>query len=68
MSIERTMERHAFASLRIIAPEPSTGNSWEFEPLNLLASIDRQLLRSSAMDRQEETIAPERGSRRARIS
>jgi hypothetical protein len=40
--------------LRTIAPSQAQVTPTEFEPLNVPAAIDRQLLRSSAMDRREE--------------
>jgi hypothetical protein len=55
-------------SLRPIAPSQGQVTPTEFEPSNVLVSIDRQLLRSSALDRQEEPIASSaRASRRTRI-
>ncbi len=40
--------------LRTIAPSQAQVTPTELERFNLLASIDRQLLRSSLMDRHEE--------------
>lgn len=61
MSIDAATARHAHSvgvtSSRACAsshPSQAQVTPTEFEPLNVLASIDRQLPRSSAMDRQEE--------------
>ena len=53
--VSRSLRRSdLFVSLRPIAPSQAQVTPTEFEPLNVLVSIDRQLLRSSAMDRHEE--------------
>jgi hypothetical protein len=54
-------------SLRNIAPSQAQVTP-EFEPLNVLASIVKATPMELGIARHQETIAPERASRRVRIS